>query len=289
MSGKPATFTLSGFLKLTRTWNLIIVSVTQILTARYLLGLPFEELISVQFVLLLLSTGSVAAAGYVINDYYDIKIDMINKPERVVIGKKMKRRTAIGLHLLLNFLAVFMGAFISWKIALIHFITSILLWGYSNQLKRIPLWGNLSVSLLTALTLFVVAVYVDIYNWALWLYMSFAFFFTLWREIIKDIEDRLGDESFGCRTLPIVLGVRKTKQVIYSIMFIFALMLLIANYPYTQTSKVIYICSIILAELVIGAALFKADTRNDFRQLSRLNKFIIMLGVLSMIVSQQVG
>ena len=82
MVNQPATFTFSGFLKLTRTWNLIIVSVTQVLTARYLLGLPFEELVSVPFILLIFSTGSVAAAGYVINDYYDVKIDiyMLNNP-----------------------------------------------------------------------------------------------------------------------------------------------------------------------------------------------------------------
>ena len=274
---------------MTRSWNLFIVVIAQVLTAYYLLGIGWEGIVTVKFILLIISTSSIAAGGYVINDYYDIKIDMINKPERVVIGKNMERRTALALHFFLNTAAIIVGWSLSWKIGLIHVFSSVLLWAYSNQLKRMPLVGNLAVAFLSAMTLYVVAAFYGVHNWGLYLYMSFAFFFSLWRETIKDIEDRLGDESFGCRTLPIVYGVPNTKKVIYVIMLVFALSLLVLNFPYENSLKLIYILSIITGEMILAIIIFRADTITDFRRASAINKFIMFLGVLSMIITPQIS
>jgi len=134
-------FTFTGFLKLTRFWNLLIIAVAQYFTAAFLIG--FEKIWYLNLFLLSTSTVIIAAAGYIINDYYDVKIDLINKPERVVIGKEVARRYAILSHSILSFIGVAVGFLLNWKIGIINFLSAFLLWWYSNNLKRQPFIGNL--------------------------------------------------------------------------------------------------------------------------------------------------
>src|SRR6185295_4664826 len=126
-------FTLTGFIKLTRFWNLIIISVAQYFTVAFLFS--FEKIWDLNLFILSASTVIIAAAGYIINDYYDVKIDLINKPERVVIGKEVARRYAILLHSALSFIGVALGFLLNWKIGTTNFFSAFLLWWYSNNLK----------------------------------------------------------------------------------------------------------------------------------------------------------
>ena len=91
----------------------------------------------------------IAAAGNVINDYYDIKIDYVNRPNQVVVGRYLKRRAILFIHAGFNTLGILGGFLISWQIGLVNILAAGLLWLYSNQLKRLPLWGNLTVAILT--------------------------------------------------------------------------------------------------------------------------------------------
>src|SRR5688572_11014695 len=132
-----------SFLRLTRIWNLVILALAQYFTAIMLIDRA--NVFDVRFFLLVTSTGFIAAAGYIINDYYDIKIDLINKPERVVIGKGITRRYAILYHTLLSLAGIVLGGFLSWKIAAVNLASAAVLWWYSNSLKRQPFIGNLVV------------------------------------------------------------------------------------------------------------------------------------------------
>ncbi|MDH5381566.1 MAG: geranylgeranylglycerol-phosphate geranylgeranyltransferase [Cyclobacteriaceae bacterium] len=283
MTINPPLFTVRGFLKLTRTGNLVIMTLTQIMTALFLLNKSIEEIFSLRFLVLVVSTGFIAAAGYVINDYYDVKIDYINKPDRVVVGRLMKRRTAMFLHIFLTGCALLMGVWLSWSIFFIHLATSFFLWLYSNTFKRLPFWGNLTVGILTGLCVFVVGIFFDAYPWSLYVYSGFAFFFTLIREIIKDIEDRFGDERFGCRTLPVLWGVRKTKIFILLLMVAFSATLVIVNMPLMSYQKQFYLFIIIVLEIILSVFLYRADKTKHFHQLSVFCKGIIVAGVISMV------
>src|SRR5450432_771490 len=150
-------FTIIALLRLTRFWNLVIIAFSQFATAGLLMGL--QHLSDYRLFLLSSSTVMIAAAGYIINDYYDIKIDLINKPERVVIGKSITRRYAILFHTMLSFSGVGIGFLLGWKIGLINFLTAFLLWWYSNSLKRQPFIGNLTVAILTGLSIEIVNVF----------------------------------------------------------------------------------------------------------------------------------
>ena len=203
-----------GYLKFIRGINLFMVALTQYLTAIFLVGTKnswFEVLTDKGFVLMVSATVMITAAGYLINDYYDVKIDFVNKPDRVVVGKKLKRRWVLAGHTILNFGAIGIGFYLSWPIGITMFGAAFLLWLYSNQLKRLPLVGNLSIAVLTGMTLVLVAEYFQERTFIIACYAVFAAFITLIREIIKDVEDRKGDERFGCRTIPIVYGVANQK------------------------------------------------------------------------------
>jgi 4-hydroxybenzoate polyprenyltransferase len=220
---------------LVRFPNLVIIAATQY-AMRYLIMDPllpatdFElQFGNIQFFLLVLSTIFIAAAGYIINDYFDTQADMINKPARVVVGVEIGRRVAMILHAMLNILGVGIGIYLGFYIGLpalsiVFLLATGLLWFYSTSYKRQFLVGNLSVSFLTGLVpLMVVLFEIPLLNREYgavmlhyhvnfnyifaWVggFSFFAFLTTLIRELIKDAEDFEGDSAYGMRTLPIVL------------------------------------------------------------------------------------
>lgn len=286
-SSRPELFSLTGFVKLTRVQNLLIIALAQYLTAIFLVGPSSEWKLYLQDINLLFisfSTVIIAAAGYMINDYYDVKIDYVNKPDQVIVGKVLTRRSVMAVHTILNFTGIFAGIMISYKIGFINFIAASLLWLYSNQLKRMPLIGNLAVSILTALSITVIAIHYNDSEVAIFLYAFFAFVTTLVREIIKDIEDMVGDEKFGSKTLPIIWGIRKTKQFIYllSILFLAILGYLILMNYFPQINALILI--IAAPVLVLNYLLYRADTKMHYYRLSLFTKFFILIGILSMVL-----
>jgi 4-hydroxybenzoate polyprenyltransferase len=245
---------------------------------------PFDYfLFDRKLFILSFSTVVLAAAGYIINDYYDIKIDYLNKPDKVIVGNLLKRRIALALHWILNIAGVVAGLFVNIFLGIINFFAAFLLWFYSNQLKRLPFLGNFTVAFLTALSLLVVLVLYPYHHILVIIYAVFAFFINLIREIIKDLEDWKGDLAFGCRTLPIVWGMRKTKRFIYILMIIFVILL-----GWLTIKLDNYFIKGYFALLAIPAAFFawkliKSDTRRDFYFLSLFSKIIMLSGIISMI------
>jgi len=273
-------FTLQVLLRLTPFSNLLIIGMAQYFTAFFLIGT--NTVTDWRLLLLSVSTVMIAAAGYIINDYYDVKIDLINKPERVVVGKGITRRYAILFHTFLSMGGVFFGLILSWQIGVINFISAFLLWFYSNNLKRQPFIGNLTVALLTGFSIALI-------NWLyrshlvlINVYATFAFFITLVREVIKDMEDLKGDNIYGCKTLPILLGVRKTKNLLYVLLGLFIISVLMIHFLFRPLPLYYFIGFLFLPLIVLIFYLMRADTKIDFYNLSTLCKMIMLLGILSM-------
>lgn len=275
--------TLSAIVRLTRFWNLVIIAVAQYFAAGFLLHLKFSVFYDWHLFVLSLSTVLIAAAGYIINDYYDIKIDLINKPERVVIGKSITRRYAILFHTSISVSGILLGLLLNWVIAGVNFASVFLLWLYSNQLKRQPFIGNLTVAFLTGFSIFLINLLYHTNNSFVIIYSLFAFFMTLVREIVKDMEDMKGDTTFGCKTLPIVWGIRKTKSFVYVIVVIFSILVLWLDYRELKISWIYFIPLLFLPMSVLVFRLIKADTKKEFYQLSQLCKIIMLLGIISMV------
>jgi len=271
---------LSALLRLTRFWNLAIIGFSQYIAAWALIN-P-GSIYSYRLFLLSASTILIAAAGYVINDYYDIKIDLINKPERVVIGKNVTRRYALFFHTVLSLVGVGIGLLLSWKIGIVNFVSAFLLWWYSNSLKRQPFVGNLLVALLTGLSIELVNVFFEVNNALVTIYAIFAFFMTLVREIIKDMEDLKGDNTFGCKTLPIIWGLRKTKVLLYALLVIFGASVMALNRALIGLPMVYFAVFLFLPLGWLFVKLIRADTIRDFHWLSQFCKVIMLMGIVSM-------
>jgi 4-hydroxybenzoate polyprenyltransferase len=269
-----------SFLRLTRVGNLLILALSQYFTAIMLISA--KNVLDLRFLLLVIATGMIAAAGYIINDYYDVKIDLVNKPERVVIGKGITRRYAILFHTLLSVTGVAIGVYLDWRIGVINFFSAFLLWWYSNDLKRQPFIGNLVVAILTAMAIIIVDALYRTGNPLIFIYAVFAFFMTIVREIIKDMEDLKGDDTFGCKTLPIIWGLRKTKFFIYAIMALFVIAVVWINFFYVKLPEMYFLIFLAVPMVILLVTLIRADTKKDFSQLSTFCKLILLLGVISM-------
>ncbi|GHB59421.1 prenyltransferase [Persicitalea jodogahamensis] len=277
---------LAGFLRLIRLPNLLILVLTQYLTRVLLVG-PRGEWRQIvtdpKMLILSLTTACIAAAGYIINDYFDVKIDIVNKPERVVIGRYLKRRVAMGTHQFLNVAGVLLGLLVSKWIFLINVVCVTLLWFYSERFKRTMLVGNLVVSLLTALSVVIVTVVYPENRNLVFIYAIFSFFISLVREIIKDMEDVRGDVSHGCRTLPIVWGLRRTKIVVYFLVAIFITTLYLMAHSLNNLTLAWLFTALLLPIAWLVYRLVFADTRREFARLSTLCKMIMLLGLATMI------
>jgi 4-hydroxybenzoate polyprenyltransferase len=274
-------FSIKGFIKLTRFWNLLIIALAQYFAAAFLIG--SNKIWDLKLFLLSGSTVIIAAAGYIINDYYDVKIDLINKPERVVIGKQVARRYAILFHSALSITGTAIGFFLDWKIGVINFFSAFLLWWYSNYLKRQPFIGNFVVALLTGLSIVLINILYKTYEPLVDIYSIYAFAMTLIREIVKDMEDLKGDNTFGCKTLPIIWGTRKTKFLIYFLMTILFASVIFINQLYTQLPLLYFFAFLLVPLVFLFARLVRADTKKDFYYLSQWCKVIMLLGIVSMV------
>ncbi|WP_339695062.1 geranylgeranylglycerol-phosphate geranylgeranyltransferase [uncultured Roseivirga sp.] len=281
VSTMSGPFSVFKYLKMVRGLNLIIVGLTQYFTAIFLLhkGFTWELLSDEKFFLLVLSTVVITSAGYLINDYYDVKIDYINRPDRVMVGKSLKRRWIIIGHTALNFLGIGIGFYVSPIIGIINFMAAFLLWLYSNQLKRLPFIGNLTIAILTGTTLFLVGQYFREREYLVLCYAIFAGFITLIREIIKDMEDLKGDERFGCKTLPIVFGIAQTKKIIYVISLVFCIVVFLLMISVNIVLPITL--SVVMIFLIFE--LLKADKVKDYHRLSTFCKVIMLMGIISMV------
>src|SRR5687767_945779 len=229
---------LAAFVRLIRSVNLLFIAITQLLF-QYCIVAPIfkrggmEPVLSTPMLLLLIAASVlIAAAGYIINDYFDLNIDLVNKPDKLVVEKIIKRRWAIIWHLVLSGLGVVCSAYVAWKTRTWWLIPANIgcvaaLWFYSTIFKRKLLSGNVIISLLTAwvilvigfITHYVVIKKPDVYALVdasklmrlTFLYAGFAFIISLIREVVKDMEDMSGDARYGCRTMPIVWGVNASK------------------------------------------------------------------------------
>jgi 4-hydroxybenzoate polyprenyltransferase len=233
--------------------------------------------------LLVFATISIAAAGYIINDYFDVKIDLINKPEEVIIGKYIKRRWAILIHQCLNFVGAAVGFFLSLKVFLINIIAIAALWFYSERFKRKAFIGNFLVAFLTAFSLIILAIYYQKNILLVSIYALFAFSISLIREIIKDMEDIRGDTRYGCKTLPIVWGIRRTKTLLYVFLISFVIILISMAYSLQNQYLLLMFSMSIFPFSWFAYKLYWADKKRDFTLLSRICKIIMLIGIGSMV------
>ena len=297
----PAAGNLTRAVSTLVRWPNLAIMLLTLTLVRVRLLLPelpvWQALLTVNFGVLVLASLLVAAAGYIINDYYDVKIDAINRPDRLVVGRVLRRRKAMLAHVVLSAVGVGLAGWLHPVLGAVTLGAALLLWGYSARFKRVALVGNVSIATLTAALVLLPELQLrlarhDAHS-AVWPYALAAFLLTLVREIVKDVEDMRGDALHDCRTLPLVWGVARTKWV--AGLFLGCLALLTAGATGRALAEGHWPLGIWLLLLVLlplgqlARLLIRADRRQHFRHLSAWCKGIMLAGVLSMVLVSDMG
>lgn len=339
---KKKTNTFVSFLKLIRFENLLIIFATQYLFRYFVFNslfldankqlidyfskngriAPFNfglQLLPLDFFLLSLSTVMIAAAGYIINDYFDLKTDRINRPTSIIIDNGIKRRVAMLAHLIINCIGILIGFYIGYKVGnyklgMIHVFAAGLLWFYSTNFKKIFFLGNLIVAFLTGLVPLVVAIFethllnhrsqitfilepvykefISIweisFNRPIYFaagFASFAVLCSLMREIVKDMKGFIGDLETGGQSIPIKLGYTNTKTIVQTInLFTISLLLYVGWYflkTYNDSISIIYIVlTLVLPLIVFSFVLIKSNSSKKFNQSIIFLNFVMLFGIL---------
>jgi 4-hydroxybenzoate polyprenyltransferase len=268
------------------------------------------------FALLVLSVVLIGAAGNIINDYFDTRIDRINKPDAVIVGRTVKRRVAMAAHLVLSGTGLFCGAIVAWRtgqwpLIIIPAFAIGALWTYSTSFKRQLLVGNGTVSLLTALVPLSVGLYeipalqrsfhehasvslpdgtgyvmesdfTELWWWVL-AFAVFAFVASQARELQKDMADEKGDAANGCRTVPIAWGIRWAKAIAMGWIALLILGLLAAHMIVPALRGELaywYIQLGIIAPLLISAGFtYNAHRRVEHMRAASLTKMAMVAGI----------
>ena len=306
---------MKTYLRLIRLPNLLIIILAQYLSIICIIkpvlgsvGIALS-LSNIELFLVVILTLLISFAGYIINDFYDRKIDEINKPG-LNLFSRFNRTHLLLLYAVFNISGIFLGFYLAkisfqnimgWLVAVIV----ILLWLYSARYKRYLLLGNIIVSFLSAMVVIIVWLFeffkfrsvndytIEYYeiimtiNVLILFYALFAFILSLIREIVKDIEDMEGDAQAHCKTLPIVAGVKISKLIIGSLMSAVVLCLFFLQY---QQLSVLYNAlswyfgfAVQLPMVYLIYKIIIADTKADFHNISTFLKIIMFLGILSML------
>ena len=298
-----------AFFKLIRWPNLFFIALTQFLFFYCVLPFVYKNLqpssLLSQNVFFLIVAASVfiAAAGYIINDYFDLNIDLVNKPSQLIIGKYISRRWAIVLHLGLSLIGFFISGYVGYRlrniyIPIFNLLAIAALWFYSTTFKKKLLIGNVLISLLTAWVILVITVAeyklgnaVNLFIPRLLkvsiLYSGFAFVISLVREVVKDMEDVEGDARYNCKTMPIVWGVQVSKVFAGVWLTVLIGAILILQFYVLQLGwwlSVFYSVFLIIIPLAwILRKLYQAKLSLEFHKLSSTIKLVMLTGILSMI------
>ena len=273
--------------KIFRPLNLLIIALTQLL-AFYFLGRSGQSYVYI--ILLSIGTVSIAAAGYMINDYFDVHRDVANNKSNDALSLLIKHRLFWFVYVILNVVGLFSAWLIQYKLIYVFGIIQILLFIYSYSWKDLPILGNVTISTLVALSILLVRwVHPDLQLNLLLFYGLFAFFTTWIREMIKDIEDYQGDNAAGSRNLIQIMGIKKGLFLIRALnVFVLATLFtswkLVGSFFHPPLYYVVLVYGLMCIVLPMTIQLYMSyQNHPNYKVMSLLSKYAMITGILSML------
>lgn len=270
-----------------RGFNIPIIVLAQYLSSIFILA-PERRALDVildwrLFLIVFVSTLTIAS-GYIINNFYDSEKDLINRPNKSMLDRLVSQQTKLQVYFSLNFIATALAYIISWRAALFFAVYIFLIWFYSHKLKKYPMIGNLTASLLAVLPFFGILMYFKNFYHVIFAHATFLFLLILIREMIKDLENIKGDVANNYQTIPVRFGEKVSKQVItvLTISTILPVFILIDKYDVGYMDIYFYISLIVLIFFLLK--LWKSQTHNEYLQLHNILKSLIVAGVFCIVL-----
>jgi len=270
-----------------RGHNIPIIVIAQYLSAIFILA-PEKRALSVlldfNLFIIVFASSLTIASGYIINNFYDSKKDLINRPNKSMLDRLVSQKTKLQVYFSLNFIVVFLAIFVSWRAFLYFSAYIFLIWFYSHKIKKIPIIGNLTSAFLSILPFFAVFLYYKNYYEVIFGHASFLFLLLLIREMIKDLENIKGDLANDYKTIPIIFGETISKRIITTLTLftVIPVYVLIEIFDVGYMDIYFYSCLIVLIFFLLS--LWKSNTKEQYVLLHNVLKFLIVAGVFSIIL-----
>jgi 4-hydroxybenzoate polyprenyltransferase len=270
-----------------RGYNVLIVIIAQYLTAIYILAydLPLKAvLFDLNLFALVLASSATIAGGYIINSFYDSEKDLINRPIKSRLDRLVSQNTKLSFYFVLNFIAVILASYVSFKAVVFFSIYIFGIWFYSHKLKKLPFIGNLTSAILTITPFFAIFMYYKNFETVIFVHAIFLFLMISMRELTKDLENLKGDIAQGYITIPVAYG-EKTSKIMLTILAVLTLVPAYLLLFYFQIGYMYFFFYLSLLLLVVFLLLlWMSKTKIHYLILHNILKFIILAGVFSILL-----
>ncbi len=270
-----------------RGYNILIVVIAQYLTSVFIFAhhLPLQKvLFDLNLFVLVLASSLTIAGGYIINNFYDSEKDLINRPQKSKLDRLVNQNTKLSFYFVLNFFAAVMASYVSFRAVIFFSAYIFAIWYYSHKLKKMPFIGNLISAILTITPFFVIFIYYKNFEYVIFVHAMFLFLIISMRELTKDLENIQGDLLLNYKTIPIVYG-EKTSKFMLTILTLFTIIptyLLLFHFQIGKMNYFYYLCVLLL--MVFLVLLKKSNTKQHYLLLHNILKFIIVMGVFSILL-----
>ncbi len=283
---KSILFKFLSIFSVVRIYNILIIVLAQYLTSIFILSdkKPFDVVFDFNLFLLILCSSLSIASGYIINNFYDQKKDVINKPIKSKIDDVVKNSTKLYFYFFLNFVVIFFASIISLRAIIFFSLYIFFLWFYSHKLKRLLFLGNLFYSLLTITPFFAILLYYKNIDLIIAAYALFLFFILLLKDITKDLKNLVGDFTENYQTIPVVFGEDFSRIIISLITFINVILIINLFINFSDGYMNIYYGISLILLLIFTIKLFNSKKVSDYLELHNILRLIIGLGVFSIIL-----
>lgn len=267
-----------------RGYNILVVVIAQYLASIYILAhdKPVKEVVlDLNLLMLVLASAAAIAGGYIINNFYDSEKDLINRPRKTMLDRLVSQNTKLSFYFVLNFIAVIMASYVSFRAVVFFSVYIFAIWFYSHKLKKLLFIGNLVSAILTITPFFVIFVYYKNFEHVVFVHAMFLFLVISMRELTKDLENLQGDMAQDYHTIPVVYGEKASKLMltVLSVLTLVPTLLLIFQYQVGKMSYYFYVSIVLL--LVFVVMLWKSNSKSQYLILHNILKLIIVLGVIS--------
>jgi 4-hydroxybenzoate polyprenyltransferase len=283
---KSIFFKFLSIFSVVRIYNILIIVLAQYLTSIFILSDKklFDVIFDFNLFLLILCSSLSIASGYIINNFYDQKKDIINKPIKSKIDDVVKKSTKLYFYFILNFVVIFFASIISLRAVIFFSVYIFFLWFYSHKLKRLLFLGNLFYSLLTITPFFAILLYYKNIDLIIAAYALFLFFILLLKDITKDLKNLVGDFTENYQTIPVVFGEDFSRIIISLITFINVILIINLFINFSDGYMNIYYGISLILLLIFTIKLYKSKKVSDYLELHNILRLIIGLGVFSIIL-----
>lgn len=278
---------LLSLFSVVRGYNILILIIAQYLTSAFILApeLPLRKVIfDDNLFFLILSSATVIASGYIINNFYDSEKDLINRPRKTMLDRFVSQRTKLSVYFILNFAAIFFASYVSFRAVVFFSIYIFVIWFYSHRLKRILFVGNLVASILAIIPFFVVFIYYKNFETVIFIHATFLYLIIVMRELVKDLENLKGDLIQNYKTLPVVYGEKWSKFFlsVLTVISIIPILLLVTRFDIGYMDYYFYLSLLLLIFFVLF--LYFSSAKWQYLFLHNILKFIIVAGVFSILL-----